>query len=267
MSDSRVKVSIEDQIAYVTLNRADKHNALDMKMFNALDKVSQSLHKNKSLRAVIVSGDGENFCTGLDIKSVLTKPSNSLKLLWKWWPGNSNLAQRVSTNWRKIPVPVIMVIHGRCWGGGLQIALGGDFRICTPSASLSIMESKWGLVPDMGGNIALRELLPVDAAMELAMTAKQIDGNEAKAMNLVTHVADDPMSFAKEYVKQFVNRSPDALAGIKRIYHQAWHKNDGQVLAQESWLQTRIIMGKNQRIATKRETGQPDKSYLPRRLF
>ena len=125
MSD-RISLHLEGDIAYVTLNRAEKRNALDMAMFRAIDKVSRQLRKDRHIRAVIVQGDGEDFCSGLDVKSVLKEKSSALKLLAKWLPGNANLAQRVSNNWRKIPVPVIMVIHGRCWDGGLQIALGAD---------------------------------------------------------------------------------------------------------------------------------------------
>ena len=147
MNDKRVSLQIDNCIAIVTLDRAAKRNALDMAMFKAIDKISRQLKRDRNIRAVIVQAKGEDFCSGLDIKSVMGKKSSVLSLLSKWLPGQANLAQRVSYNWRKIPVPVIMVIQGRCWGGGLQIALGADFRFATPTASFSIMEGKWGLIP------------------------------------------------------------------------------------------------------------------------
>lgn len=262
--DKRVTYRVNDGIAYVTMNRPDKRNALDMPMFKQLDALYRTIKKDKHIRVVIVSGAGEDFCSGLDVKSVLASPGNAVKLLRKWWPGNANLAQRVSTNWRKLPVPVIMAIHGRCWGGGLQIALGADFRIAQPNASLSIMENKWGLIPDMGGTLALRELMPVDVAMNLAMTAKEVSASDALKMNLLTEIADDPIAASETLAKELINRSPDTIAAIKKLYHNAWHKNDGALLAKESWYQIRILAGKNQRIATMRETKDPSASFKQR---
>ena len=175
MSDNLVSLQLEDGIALVTLNRPDKHNALNMAMFDAIDKVIKKIGKNRNIRVVIVSGAGESFCSGLDVKSVLSNPASAFRLLWKWLPGNANLAQRVSIGWRRLKVPVIMALHGKCWGGGMQIALGGDFRIASENCSLSVMEARWGLIPDMGGTPALLECVAGDQAMKLAMTAEVVD--------------------------------------------------------------------------------------------
>ena len=135
MSAPRVTLRVENQIGYVNLNRPEKHNALDMAMFKAIDKVIGDIKRNKDIRVVIVSGNGESFCSGLDVKSVLSNGTGAIKLLWKWLPGNANLAQRVTVGWRKLKVPVIMVLHGKCWGGGMQIALGADVRISDSQCS------------------------------------------------------------------------------------------------------------------------------------
>ena len=92
--------------------------------------------------------------------------------------------------WRDVPAPVIAAIHGNCFGAGLQLALGADIRLATPDARLSVMEVKWGLVPDMGGAALLRELVPIDVAKELAMTGRILSGTEAHALRLVTHVTE-----------------------------------------------------------------------------
>ena len=263
-SHSPVLLEVTDDIAIVTLNRPEKHNALNMDMFKALDKVSRQLAKDKTIRAVIVQGKGVDFCSGLDVKSLLKKPTTGLKLLWKWFPGSSNAAQRVSTNWRKLPVPVIMSIHGRCWGGGLQIALGADFRICTPETSLSVMEAKWGLIPDMGGTVGMRELMPIDKALEYAMTAREITAQEALQYNLVTEIHKSPAERSIELAKQIAENSPDAVAKIKRVFHKSWHNNDWATLARESFWQWFMIFGKNQKIAIKRHSGKPETQYKPR---
>ena len=217
MSEQRVTLSVDENgIAEVKLNRPDKLNALDMPMFKAIEQTIKKIKKNKSIRVVIVSGEGQDFCSGLDIKSVLKHPTSALKLLFKWLPGNANLAQKVTADWRNLQVPVIMAIHGRCWGGGMQIALGGDFRIATQDASFSIMESRWGVIPDMAGNTGLARLMPIDQAMKLAMTAETFNGEQALEYNLLTELSDNPAESAKELAKQLIKRSPDVLAAIKK---------------------------------------------------
>jgi len=151
--------------------------------------------------------------------------------------------------WRDIPVPVIAVTHGKCWGGGFQIALGADFRYSTPDCQFSIMESRWGLIPDMGGSIALRELMPIDLAKELAMTARLFDGNEAKSMGLVTHVNEDPMAAAMAFAEEIKSRSPDAIANTKILYQNAWFGTIRQALRWETKLQKKLLGRWNQRAA------------------
>lgn len=256
MNPNCVTLSIQQNIAYVTLNRPDKHNALDMAMFRAMTKVIQTIKKNKRVRVVIVNGEGASFCSGLDVKSVLSSPVNGVKLLWKWLPGNPNLAQKVVVGWRQLNVPVIMVIHGKCWGGGMQIALGGDFRIASPDASLSIMESKWGLIPDMGGTLALKENVSVDQAMQLAMTAETISAEKAKQLGLVSHISDSPIEYARSLAQQLIERSPDTNRSIKQFYHRVWCRQSRRILAAETWNQWKILLGKNQKIAVKKAKGE-----------
>jgi len=261
-----VSLRIEGEVAFVALNRAEKRNALDMAMFRAIDKVSRELRKNREIRVVIVQANGPDFCSGLDIKSVLKEKSSVLALLAKWLPGQANLAQRVSYNWRKIPVPVIMVIQGRCWGGGMQIALGADFRFATPDASFSIMEGKWGLIPDMGGNLALRELVSKDIALKLTMTAEVITAQTALDYGLITEVSDEPLQVALQLAGQITERSPDAVAAVKKLYHQNWFKANWRMLARESYFQIRILLGKNQNKAVKKQLKPGEKvSYLKRK--
>lgn len=260
-SSVRVQLTIDNDIATVSLNRPDKLNAIDMPMFQQLDRISRDLKKQKKVRAVIVKGNGSDFCSGLDVKNVLSSSKNAMKLLFKWLPGQPNMAQRVSVNWRKLNIPVIMVLHGRCWGGGMQIALGGDFRIAAPDTKMAIMENKWGLIPDMGGTLALRETIAVDHAMELSMTAKEIDAQQAHQMGLLTHISDDPMAHAMALAEELKNRNPDTIKHIKHFYQKAWHKNDRALLAGETLSQIKIISGKNQRIAVTRETKNPNKAW------
>ena len=263
----RVLITIEDGIAIVTLNRPDKYNGLDMPMFEAITRAAKTLKKDRSVRAIILNGAGDAFCSGLDVKTVSKNPVNFLKLLVK--PGRriSNLAQNVGYIWRDVPAPVIAVTHGYCFGGGFQIALGADFRFSTSDCEFSIMESKWGLIPDMSLTVTLRELVPIDLAKELTMTARRFDGTEAKAMGLVSRVSDDPMAEAMNFARELAERSPDAVAASKLLFNRSWNATDKTALDWETKLQKKVLGRANQRIAVARNSGSPDKPYQDRRDF
>ena len=263
----RVLITIEDGIAIVTLNRPDKYNGLDMPMFEAITRAAKTLKKDRSVRAIILNGAGDAFCSGLDVKTVSKNPVNFLKLLVK--PGRriSNLAQNVGYLWRDVPAPVIAVTHGYCFGGGFQIALGADFRFSTSDCEFSIMESKWGLIPDMSLTVTLRELVPIDLAKELTMTARRFDGTEAKAMGLVSRVSDDPMAEAMNFARELAERSPDAVAASKLLFNRSWNATDRTALDWETKLQKKVLGRANQRIAVARNSGSPDKPYQDRRDF
>ena len=269
MTEQRVTIEINNHIAQVKLNRADKLNALDMPMFLAIRKTIKMLRKNRDIRVVIVSGNGDDFCSGLDVKSIMKSPMSMIKLLFKALPWQANLAQVVSTGWQDIPAPVICAIQGRCWGGGLQRALGADFRFASPESSLSIMEGKWGLIPDMGGTIALRELMPIDQAKKLAMTAETFNAEQALALNLVTQVTDTPMADAKAFAQTLVQQSPDALAANKKLYNKSWQGSKGWALFRESYYQIRILIGKNvhRKIYNQTHDETKQKTFLPRKKW
>jgi len=256
----RVNLEITNGIAHVSLNRPDKCNALDILMFQAIRKTINRLKKDRTIRAVIVTGNGEDFCSGLDIKAVMSSTKGPLELLFKLLPWRANLAQYVSTGWRDIPAPVIMAIQGRCWGGGLQIALGGDFRISTPDASISIMESRWGLIPDMGGTLALKELLRLDKAKELAMTGEIIEGSQALQYGLVTHVDEDPYQRSVKLAEMISQQSPDSVAATKKLYNKSWWSKPGLALLRESYYQIKILIGKNRAIKTYNQINQDKKA-------
>ena len=166
-----------------------------------------------------------------------------------------NLAQDVSILWREIPAPVIGVLHGTCFGGGLQIALGCDMRFSTPDCQLSIMEGKWGLIPDMGASVLLRELISIDKAKELTMTARVISGEEAAGIGLVTDCVEDPMAHAEKVAHEIVKRSPDAVANAKRLYQETWTAPEGECLELETQLQRKLIVSWNQIAASGRAFG------------
>lgn len=248
MSEDRVRVQIADNgVATATMVRADKHNALDRAMFEGLVDAAEQLAGETSVRAVVLHGEGKSFCSGLDVASFMGGEGGTGVLLTRDGDRPANLAQRVSYDWSLVPVPVIAAIHGNCFGGGLQIALGADIRIAAPDAKLSIMEIKWGLVPDMGITQTLPRLLPIDVAKELTFTGRILSGSEGSDLGLITRTSADPLSAALALAEEIAQKSPDAIRAAKRLYDETWVSNDPRAaLALESELQTGLIGSPNQ---------------------
>lgn len=262
-----VNLTIDSGIATVELSRPDKYNALNYEMFTSIRKVQRRLAADKSVCCVILTGRGGNFCSGLDVSSVMGSPMQALKLLFKWLPGKANLAQQVSIGWRRLPVPVICAIEGICYGGGMQIALGTDLRIVSPDCRLSIMEAKWGLVPDMAGLVGLRELVGKDVALLLTMTAEIIDARQALGYGLVTEISEQPMMRAQTLARQLLKTSPDANAAIKCSINKSWCASESSLLRRESLYQICLLLGKNRLIAALRQTKDPERAYQRRQSW
>ena len=150
--------------------------------------------------------------------------------------------------WRELPVPVIAVVHGHCFGGGLQLALAADFRFTTPDCTFSVMEAKWGLIPDMTGTVTMRELAAMDVVKRLAMTAELFDGNQALEWGFVSGVSDNPIKPAQELLSQIAVRSPDAVAATKSLLHKTWNRSPRGAFWIESRIQLALMRGKNHKI-------------------
>lgn len=215
MSD-RVSVTLDDGVADVRLARPDKLNALDGAMFEALIETGRGLAREPSLRAVVLSGEGRAFCAGLDFPS-FQGGGATVDLFERSEESPANVAQRAAWIWTELPVPVIAAVHGYAFGGGLQIALGADVRIVAPDAQLSVMEIKWGLVPDMAGTQLLRRLVRLDVAKELTWTGRRVGAEEAVALGLATRTADDPHAEATALAREIASKSPDAVRAGKRL--------------------------------------------------
>jgi enoyl-CoA hydratase/carnithine racemase len=218
----RVTLDVRDHVADVRLARPDKHNALDLEMFHALRATIDRLATEPGVRAVVLSGEGPSFCSGLDLAAAASGDFDPLALIGRADGAEANLAQSVCHGWRQLPMPVIAAIHGACFGGGLQVALGADIRLAAPDAKLSIMELKLGLIPDMGITVALPQLVRADVAKELTFTARTLRGTEAAELGLVTRVVDDPHAAALALATEIAGRSPDAVRAAKRLFEESW---------------------------------------------
>jgi enoyl-CoA hydratase/carnithine racemase len=244
--EPRVAVEVADHVAVVTLTRADKHNALDVAMFEAITGAADRLAGASGVRAVVLGGAGPSFCSGLDVVSIMAARNGLDGLVERVRGDVPNWFQRAAHAWLELPMPVIASLHGNCLGGGLQIALGADIRIAAPNTRLSVMEVKWGLVPDMSITRTLPRLVGIDVAKELTFTGRVFDGTEAARLGVVTRVADDPQAAARALAAEIAGRSPDAVRAAKRLYDESWTGDAQRTLALEAELQLGLIGSPNQ---------------------
>ncbi|MDG2277300.1 MAG: crotonase/enoyl-CoA hydratase family protein [Pseudomonadales bacterium] len=254
MSEDLVTIALADGVADVRLNRPDKYNALSPEMFRAIVAAGDQLAEAKDVRAVVLSGNGRGFCAGLDMKSMagLSDGGNgdgSTLLSRDERP--ENFAQRPAMVWKRLPVPVISALHGVAYGAGAQIALGTDIRVASPDMKMSIMEIKWGLIPDMSISQTLRDIVPLDVAKELTMTGRVLSGEEARELGLVTRVEEKPLEYALAMAHEIAGKSPDAIRASKQLLETVWHADERVGLALESSLQTKLIGSANQIEAVK----------------
>jgi enoyl-CoA hydratase/carnithine racemase len=248
-SSHNVTWTLDEGVARVWLDRPDKLNGLTLEMLAELTSVARRLRKDKTLRAVVITGAGDSFSAGLDFASALRDPRQIARCFVPSLLRGTNIFQEAAWGWRRLPVPVIAVVQGHCYGGGLQIALGADFRIATPTSQWSVLEAKWGLIPDMSGIRSLSELVGIDVAKRLTMTGETFDGTRAHELGLVTELAEDPYAAADELVEQLKTRSPDAVAAAKRLFDGTWSSSPRKVFSRERAEQLALLLNANTKIA------------------
>lgn len=250
----RVTISVVDRIADVRMVRADKRNALDNDMFNALASVGEQLRTMHDVRAVVLSGEGASFCAGLDFgsfqamaSSKATTDSSPRLNAGDMTDGRiTHLAQQVCWVWQEIPVPVIAAIHGHALGGGLQIALGTDIRIVHPDTQLSIREVHWGLIPDMTGTLMLSRLVRPDIAKDLVFSARIFSGTEAFEIGVATRLSNDPLQDSLALAAEIAQRSPEAIRGAKQLLNRLANAGAAEQFAAERQAIGKLIGSPNQ---------------------
>lgn len=253
-AEPRVRITVSAEgVAEVAMVRADKMNAIDAAMFQALVDAIAQLRADRRVRVVVLHGEGRAFCAGLDMGRFREMGSGqlggTLGHILERTHGLANAPQQVAWGWRELPVPVIAAVHGVAFGGGLQIALGADIRIVHPDTQLAVLEVKWGLVPDMAGCVLLTELARPDVVRELTFTGRVVSGTEAQALGLATRVSSTPLEAARELAASIAGRSPDAIRAGKRLLNGASPVDAAAVLMAESHEQQRLIGSANQREA------------------
>ena len=250
--NDRVTVTIEDGVADVRLSRADKMNALDEAMFEALIEAGDQLKADKAVRAVVISGEGRAFCAGLDMAS-FGKMAEAGGRGTREAAGFAGRAHGVANGfqyaawvWRELPVPVIAAVHGAAFGGGFQLALGADIRLVSTDTRMAVMEIRWGIVPDMGGTQLMQRLARDDVIRELTYTGRIFSAEEAVQMGFATRVSHKPRAEALSLAREIAGKSPDAIRAAKRLLNAAVDAGPAEGLAQETAEQRALIGSPNQ---------------------
>ena len=257
--NDRVTVTIRDGIADVRLDRADKRNALDPAMFDAIAKAGHDLVTNREIRAVVLSGNGNSFCAGLDFGSFQSMADSgkngdgskgntiSSENAGAMQPGAiTHLAQQICGVWQEVPVPVVAALQGHALGGGMQLALGADIRVAHGETQFAMREVHWGLIPDMTGTLMLSRLVRDDVAKDLVFSARIISGVEAHALGVVTRLSDTPFETAMQIANEIADRSPDAVRGAKALINRLSNAGAADHFAEERRIIYSLIGKPNQ---------------------
>lgn len=259
--DKKVLIDVDNHVATVTLNRPEKRNAVDFDMFRGIASAADTLRANPSVRAVVLCGDGPDFCAGIDL-SVFSGEgvgAGTVDLMEPGTESGANFFQAAALCWRDLPMPVIAALQGSVFGAGFQISMGADLRYAARDARMSIMEVRWGLIPDMGITVTLPGLVTEDRVRELAYTGRIVEAKEAQRLGLVTDVVDDPLASATALAHEIAAKSPDAVRAIKRLIGESWTREKRASLRLEAELQSGVMASPNQReaVAANLEKRQP----------
>ena len=272
--NDRIQVTIDDGVADVRLVRADKMNALDPAMFEALVSTGDRLKHEHGLRCVVISGEGRAFCAGLDMGNFGRMADGSRAPvsaegagLASRTHGVANSAQYAVWVWREVPVPVIAAVHGVAFGGGFQLMLGADMRFVAPDTRLAVLEIKWGLIPDMAGTLLMRHLAREDVVRELTYTGRIFSGREALELGFATRVCDEPRAEALSLAREIAGKNPDAVRAAKRLLNAVAQVTDPLAgLIQETEEQVALIGSPNQVEAVKANLEKRAPAFTDRAL-
>lgn len=211
---SELHIKRNGYILEITLDRP-KANAIDAKTSFAMGEAFIAFRDDPELRVAIITGAGERFFSaGWDLKAAAEGEAPDADFGPGGFAGLTELFN--------LDKPVIAAVNGYAFGGGFELALAADMIICSRNASFSVPEAKLGIVPDSGGMLRLPKILPPAIAMEMMMTGRSMDAEEALRWGVVNAVVESEqlMPHARELAAQIAANAPLAVAAIKEIYRE-----------------------------------------------
>ena len=232
MDDLEVLYEVRDQLALITINRAEKHNAISLEILSQLQSAVSQAAEDASVRVIAITGaGGRSFASGSDLNEVLDR---DLKKAME--PIVQGLAEQLEN----LPIPTIAAIDGICMGGGLEVALGCDLRICTPHSRFATPEGKLGIIPGGGATARLPRIVGAGWAMEMMLMGEPINAERALEIGLVTRIIEQEDLLAEvdkmashlatfaPFVPQFMNRWSIRVWKLVWSVHWRW-RNLGRV--------------------------------------
>jgi|TARA_R110002095_G_scaffold206385_1_gene190458 enoyl-CoA hydratase len=213
-SQAPVLTQIRNGVGIAVLNRPDKFNCLSSGIVAGLDGALTAFENDAAVRAVLIHGEGKNFCTGADLDEVLEARKSRPSL--ETFIANGH---RVLERLERTDLPVVAAVHGLCLAGGLELMMACDVVFMSRSAQLGCQHSRYGLVPGWGGTQRLARLVGIRRALDLMYSGRWLKADEARDWGLVNYVGDAaaPLEEAEAYCADLARKSPDGLAAMKRL--------------------------------------------------
>ncbi len=222
MDYNNLIIKNHDKVLHIILNRIDKYNALSNDLLNELNHAFNSAKNDDSINCVFISSSSEKaFCAGGDL--------NEMKLLNKQQAEKQSLfVQDTFKILQEIKVPVISFISGICYGGGLELALHTDIRICTETTVFAMPEVKYGIMPGGGGTVLMPQTIGVQNAMYYLLLGKELLVDEAKNMGLIQQIIpqNELQTSIDNNIKYFANSCRESLISIKKMLYKSSVNNN-----------------------------------------
>ena len=233
MSYEAFKVTIENHVAHVAFNRPDKANSLHQQAWQEMRDIFEGADKNPDIRVIVLSGEGKNFCAGIDLSMLMNitavqRIQCDARKREKFIEDLVYLQECVSSI-EKCRKPVLAAIHRACVGGAVDIASACDMRYCTEDAYFSVKEVDMGLVADIGTMQRLPKIIPYGQAAEMCYTGRKVFGPEAEKIGLVNRVFTDKTAMVEkvtELARVIAAKSPVVIRGTKQVLQ---HSRDHSV--------------------------------------
>ncbi len=209
-----IAIAVQDGVAIITLNRPEAMNSIDPESNEQLLEIWEAVSINEAIRVVVLTGAGERaFCTGADLKKTMPPAESAARQVFRGGAPHFNFGTLQTDK------PVIAAINGYALGGGLELALLADIRICSENAQFGLPEVRVGSIPGAGGTQRLIRAVGQSDAMWMLLTGERIDANEALRIGLVSKVV--PLSALQEaaihLARSMANNAPLAMTAAKRL--------------------------------------------------
>jgi enoyl-CoA hydratase/carnithine racemase len=230
-----------ETIFEIVLNRPEKRNAINLELYEQLGDAISEAGRTDGIRVVMVRGEGAAFSSGIDLGSFL---EFSQKYGAGWQQRMRSIThdfQEVLTRLERLEVPTIALLHGYCLGLALEIALACDIRIAAEGSMMGLLESRLGLIPDVGGTTRLTRLVGPARAKDLIFTGRQIDATTAASWGIVNYVvaANELQGKADSLAAEIQMAAPLAVGMAKRIIDGMADIDRGLML--EGWAQSQLF--------------------------